>query len=366
MNVNSLKHHRYASHALNQARSNRGTTVLLDNNNSNRRLALSQDQLDQTNSYEFEGEDDEYAYSNSVYASPLHLPQRILASELPEKTFREDGRRVDIVISSPQRYIRPVSLRRPRAAAGQQFWSNSLPRSTLDYLYYNEAQNFQTNAGNVNRRPAEISTNRLAQMEYQHSSPSPVGSQSVWSSYGSRDNIALDGPALVGGTESVYDESTQCRIAQFQLQRQQQQQQKIFKQQQSATNYYQANEITPARSAQLSSAYINDGTGTAVSSESGTTPAEASKLMTQRLAGDISKTVDSSIQQANIAQQEQRLQNADLSGSSRVPEKKSSQVAKDKIETESSNRLNQQSQTKHQQQPPNGNTKTSNNLLASE
>lgn len=325
--------------------------------------------MDDASLYEFDGEDDDYAYStSSVYASPVHLPRRSNTSKFSNKSYRNDGRRVDIVISSPQRYIRPPSNRRTRAT-GQQFWSNnSLPKSPLqEYSYFDGSQNFNTNNDMVNRRPiADARTNKTTQIDYQQSSPSPIGSQSCWSSYGSinRDNI------IVGSQiENSYDENTQLKLTRLQHQ-----QQKLSKQHHTPTDYYQTGEFSPKLMNQMNmphpSTYVNGDNW------DGESTLGATNFTDERKANNISHVFEKEdcSNSANISakvqqrQQEQqkghyidesdRLQRADLSGSCAVSsEKDSSQIGQDKIGTEVSNQLVQQSKAKEQQRELSGATK---------
>lgn len=362
------KNIQYTKYSAKQASGNRGTPTSFYNNINNRRhLGSSQaDQLDQASLYEFDGEDDEYAYStSSVYASPVHLPKRAHTNQFSNKSYRNDGRRVDIVISSPQRYIRPLSSRRARAT-GQQFWSNnSLHKSPLqEYLYFDRSQNFNTNSRMVNRRPfTDARTNRLIQMDYQQSSPSPIGSQSCWSSYGSinRDSITV-GPQI----ENTYDENAQLKLAQLQYQ-----QQKInSKQQHNPTNYYQTGEFSPKLLNEMNvphpSTYVNgdnwNGEST-LGAAKFTDDGKSNEIRYVFEKEDCSNSANMSTQQ-QWRQQEQReqrrkhhidescpSQRADLSGSRVVSlEKGSPQIGQDKIGTEVSNQLVQQSKAKEQQQ----------------
>lgn len=363
MNINNNKHLQYPNHSINQARGNSGTPISFHNNiTTRRRLSSSQaDQIDHSNLYGFDGDDD-YAYNtNSVYASPFHLPRRLHSNELPANTYRDDSRRVNIVISSPQRYIRPAQARRMRAT-GQQFWSDTLPKSApQDYLYFNGSQNSHTNggtAGGATRRPfTDIQTSRLTQMDYRHSSPSPVGSQSGWSSYGSinRDNVTVE-----SHTGNSYDENAEQKLAQLQYQ-----QQKNSKQRQASANYYQTDDsFSPKLSnemkllSQRSSTYFNDDNGNEevmLGDTILTNRRKSSKIKHELEKQDYCNLASRSTQQ-QLIDKSCSVQKADLSGSYAVSsEKEGSRIDGDKIETEVSNRPvqqleQQQSRAKQQQQ----------------
>lgn len=274
------------------------------------------------------------------------MSRRLHANELLTKTYRDDSRRVNIVISSPQRYVRPTQARQFRAS-GQRFWSDALPKSAhQDYLYSNGGQNFYSNSVGMTGRPliSGVRTNRLTQMDYRRFSPSPMGLQNGWSSYGgvNRDNITI-------GSQSgnSYDENAQLQY----------QQQRNLKQQNDSTNHYQTDDYSPKLSKELkmsqnSSTYFNGDTGNGevllddtVSKNRRKSLSNISHEFEKQYTSDSMNRSTQQHQQQQLIDKSCPVQKADLSGSCAVSsEKGSSQIDGDKIETQVSNRSGQQQQ----------------------